>query len=561
MYFKKFFKSQFLTNLIFVSIIILFSSSINSFFGHKGLMPLDDLQNFNSGYRVLNGDFPFRDYYSISGPFLDIFQSFFYKIFGVNWDSFILHSSFFNCLYSISIFIFLKSFNFSNKLALLYSLCSGLLMSPTAGNPTVEHHSLILGTISLILFIISSKEKNNILFFLVPIILLISFFIKQVPTAYFIILISIIYFLQIFRKTKIMDILLILLIGIICLFLILFFFQKNGAHIKIIIEQYILIAASLGENRISQINFESLFEVFKKLLFLFVCIIPLLINYLKTKNYDFLITSFGLFIIILFYELHSMNQLITFSLLPIFIFFAHRKILEIKTNKFLTVFFMIIIIYSFYRILRFEIYYIFAFLFFLIFIFVIKYKNKFKVEYLVITYLLISTSLYFEKYIKLRQWDDISFDKKKIFKGEEIDEKFKNLDWQTVYFDNSNQEKKFLLKMKKFLDKQKQSNYLYITDYQLFNVILGRKDFSPVKYWHYNTSFPGKTHPYRENFENFFKIKLKENNVELIISDGTAISSKKIYEFTWIKNCLVQKENKKIEDKNIVILKINLDCI
>ena len=189
MYFKNFFKSQFLTNLILVSIIIIFSSSINSFFGHRGLMPLDDLQNFNSGYRVLNGDFPFKDYYSISGPFLDIFQSFFYKLFGINWDSFILHSSFFNCLYSISIFYFLKNYKFSNKLALLYSLCSGILMSPTAGNPTVEHHSLILGTISLILFIISSKKKYNILFFLVPIILLISFFIKQVPSAYFIILI------------------------------------------------------------------------------------------------------------------------------------------------------------------------------------------------------------------------------------------------------------------------------------------------------------------------------------------------------------------------------------
>ena len=168
MYFKKFLKSQFCTNLIIVAIIILFSSSINSFFGHRGLMPLDDLQNFNSGYRVLNGDFPFRDYYSISGPFLDIFQSFFYKLFGINWNSFILHSSFFNCLYSISIFYFLKYYKFSNKLALLYSLCSGILMSPTAGNPTVEHHSLILSTISLLLFIISSNEKYNILFVFSP---------------------------------------------------------------------------------------------------------------------------------------------------------------------------------------------------------------------------------------------------------------------------------------------------------------------------------------------------------------------------------------------------------
>ena len=82
MYFKKFLKSQFLNNLLFVSIIIIFSSSINSFFGHRGLMPLDDLQNFNSGYRVPMVIFPL-DYYSISGPLLDIFPKFFTNFLGL----------------------------------------------------------------------------------------------------------------------------------------------------------------------------------------------------------------------------------------------------------------------------------------------------------------------------------------------------------------------------------------------------------------------------------------------------------------------------------------------
>ena len=96
-----------------ISAIILAAFFVNYHYGHQGLMPLDDLQNFNSGFRVLNGDFPFRDYYSITGPILDIWQSNLYDLFGVSWKSFILHASILNCVYAISIFIFLNSVRMS----------------------------------------------------------------------------------------------------------------------------------------------------------------------------------------------------------------------------------------------------------------------------------------------------------------------------------------------------------------------------------------------------------------------------------------------------------------
>lgn len=156
-----------MTKLSLILIISLFSFSINFYYGHQGLMPLDDLQNFNSGFRVLKGDFPFKDYYSITGPFLDIWQSYIYKIFGISWQSFVLHASLMNCLYSISIFIFLQKLNFSLITSFLFSISGGLLMYPTAGNPTVEHSSLILSVIATFLFIIGSKENKNYLFFLV----------------------------------------------------------------------------------------------------------------------------------------------------------------------------------------------------------------------------------------------------------------------------------------------------------------------------------------------------------------------------------------------------------
>ena len=174
-----------LSSIIFILLVSFF---VNFYFGHQGLMPLDDLQNFNSGHRILKGDFPFRDYYSITGPILDIWQSIIYKIFGSNWQSLIIHASLLNCTFSISVFIFLKKLNFKTLDSFFYSICSGLLMFPPTGNPTVEHNSLALSMISFFIFIIGLKENKNYLLFISIFIFLTTFFIKQVLTAYFIIL-------------------------------------------------------------------------------------------------------------------------------------------------------------------------------------------------------------------------------------------------------------------------------------------------------------------------------------------------------------------------------------
>ena len=95
-----------LIELSLIVLLLFISFIVNYYYGHQGLMPLDDLQNFNSGYRVKLGDFPFIDYYSITGPILDIWQSNIYKVFGINWQSFVIHASIMNCLYSLSIFFF-----------------------------------------------------------------------------------------------------------------------------------------------------------------------------------------------------------------------------------------------------------------------------------------------------------------------------------------------------------------------------------------------------------------------------------------------------------------------
>ena len=68
------------------------------------------------------------------------------------------------------------------------------------------------------------------------------------------------------------------------------------------------------------------------------------------------------------------------------------------------------------------------------------------------------------------------------FNGEVIDQKFKNLQWKTRYnLSKEDEIKDFSLKIN--LLKSLNDNFIFITDYQIYNNILNLEDYSPVKYW------------------------------------------------------------------------------
>ena len=125
-----------------------------------------------------------------------------------------------------------------------------------------------------------------------------------------------------------------------------------------------------------------------------------------TKKLDISIILISLSLIIIFYEVHSNNQPITFSLLPLYVslfyYFYSKENLELKFVKY---FLYLIIVYAFYRILRYETFYIFIFISLFI---IIYFKKKGSINNLLLVYLFVTTCLYFEKYIKIRAWDDLS---------------------------------------------------------------------------------------------------------------------------------------------------------
>ena len=553
---------------IFSLIILIFSSFfINFYFGHQGLMPLDDLQNFSSGYRILTGDFPFIDYYSITGPILDIWQSIIYKILGVSWSSLVIHSSILNVLYTLIIYFFLRSHNFQIFYTFFYSLSAGILMYPPAGNPTVEHHSLIISLIAFIFFIIGLKKNNNYYLFLSPLFFTVAFFIKQVPTSYFIIFTIIIYFSQIYKKIDLINFKVLTSSSLISLFIISLYFFINKVPIELFFNQYVIIAMDLGESRFNQVSLSHIHENISKLFFLLFLLIPSFVFFIKGNKKNSFIILFGLSFIICFYEIHSNNQPITFALLPFFLGLLHNDLLiNISKSKFTEYFFYIIISYAFFRILRFEFYYFYIYLFILIFLFNKKFfKNKLKyLNFLFVIYLAITTSFYYEKYVKIRSWDDLKKnDLQSSFKGEQIDIMFKNLNWKTINFQDSNLEKQTINELLIYLKTLDENyNYIMITDYQIYNAILNRKNFSPVKYWFVGATYPHVNNPNRNEFEIFFKNKIINNNIQEIMIDGSAnFNENDLNEFKWLATCLLRNKDYSFKNENIKIYKIKKNCI
>ena len=63
---------------VLVIILILFSLLINQYYGNRGIFPVDSFSQFDTGFRILLGEYPFKNYWVVSGPFIDYIQAIFF---------------------------------------------------------------------------------------------------------------------------------------------------------------------------------------------------------------------------------------------------------------------------------------------------------------------------------------------------------------------------------------------------------------------------------------------------------------------------------------------------
>ena len=465
-----------------VIFLIFFSILFNQFYGYVGILPIDSFLIFNSGYDLMNGYYPFKDYWTIKEPFIDLIQAIFFKIFGVSWFSYVLHASIFNCIITICTFFLLKRLNLSIGLSFFYSLCVAILTYPTVGTPFSDHHTLILCLLSFYLFILAIKENKNIYWFLIPVLLGFSFMSKQAPTVYVIFLISLISIIF-FIKSKNLSNFLYALAGfstVTILFFILLFLAD--INFNDFLTQYFLYPKSLGGSR-----FEWLFPFeFKRIIWRFklqylsiALLIYLFVKFSLTKNKifsDYLVILSVIFfsLLTIMHQLMTINAIFIYCLIPVFSGLSHVYLKKYLINRNLISNFLIILS-------------------------------------------LCSTIYYYLSYVKNRTFMDLrDVNINNSIDGEKIHPKLSKIKWITMFYPNNPEEEILNIQLAlKTLGEDKNKKML-ITDYQFISVFLKEYDYSPTRFWYNFHGYPSESNKYFNYWKDFVLKKIRKNDIKNI---------------------------------------------
>ena len=168
-------------NIIF---IILVPLSVNYYYGSIGVFPIDTFAFFDSSNLISKGFLPIRDYWTSNGFLIDLIQSIFFKIFGVNWQIYLLHSSIVNFLLTFFTYKFLTSEGLNHKYSLLYSLCAGILALSIIWRSFSRSSFNYFFNNSNLFFCIFYPEKFKILSILDNIFFILGIFKQQVPANF-----------------------------------------------------------------------------------------------------------------------------------------------------------------------------------------------------------------------------------------------------------------------------------------------------------------------------------------------------------------------------------------
>jgi len=465
---------------IYPIVLALFSLSINQYYGYVGILPIDSFLIFNSGYDLLNGFYPFKDYWTIKEPFIDLLQALFFKILGVSWFSYVLHASIFNLLISLSTYFILRYFRLSSNLSFLYSLCVAALTYPTAGTPFSDHHTLIFCILSLYLFLITLKTNNKFFWFILPFLLGFSFLSKQAPTAYLILLISFFSLIYFFYK-KDFNGLVYAIIGA-SVFIVIFIITLLMLNIKIVdfINQYFLFPQTLGVTRLDWIfpfEFKRIILRFKVHYLSIFFLIFILIKYAaqkekKIKIEEVLVALSLVFtcILFIFHQLMTINAIFIYCLIPIFFAFS-----QIYCNKF--------------------------------------YQKKY-LKIFFVSALLISSTYYFIKYVHSRTFMDLqSVDISKAVDAKKIDKRLSGVKWITMFYPEQPNEEIKNINFAIEILKNDIERKMLITDYQFISVFLNEYDYSVTRFWYDFHGYPSSDNKFFNYWKDFVISKIRENDV------------------------------------------------
>ncbi len=492
-------------DIFVIPFLFIFGIIINQYYGNQGVFPHDSFAHFETGYRIISGEHPFKNYWIISGPLVDYIQSLFFLILGVNFQSYVIHASIFNGILTIFVFLFFRQFGLNKSYSIIYAIFFSILAYPSSGTPFVDHHAAFFSLLGVLSVISAIHKDNNIFWILSPIFLICAFLSKQVPSAYVTIALILILIFYFYKEKKIKPLLLSATSLVIFTLFILFFGFINGISFSSFFDQYISYPQTIGQTRFQDLGNVSLIGIIGNFKFIFILQFLLILVYFKNKlfnkknlYYFFIISFFS--IALIFHQILTRNQIFIFFLIPILAGFIHLNIL----------------------------------------------KEKKMYQYLMILFCFFITVKYHYRFNEGRKFHElINANLKLSINAEVIDERLSGLRWITPQFQNNpTNEIEFILDKIKILAKDKRKK-MVLSNYPFLSVILEENFFSPTR-WHIfdGTDYPQIGNLYYKEYQKMFLNILKFNKIEVVYTIDP-INEDIIFNYI-DKNCF---EEKKITEK------------
>ena len=490
---------------ILILLLILFSLLVNQYYGNRGIFPVDSFAHFDTGFRILLGEHPFKDYWIVSGPFVDYLQAIFFYIFGVNWQSYVFHASIINVILCVFTFIILKKLKLNIFYSFLYSTFFSVLAYPSSVTPFVDHHSSFFSLLGVYFLILAIKEEKKLYWLSCPIFLGFAFLSKQVPAFYIIFsMVSVLAFYSFTRK-KYYWIKYFFLSTVFFISIVLIFGRVQGIYLSSFLEQYIYYPQTIGSSRFNDVGMK-LINGIGNFKFIYIVLLPLFYfnikkilsekEYFKSKNFIyFLILILFTFSLILHQTL-TRNQIFIFFLIPIIIGFTHIYFLP----------------------------------------------NKKIISTVLLVFCLFATTKYhirFNEERKFHELNDSNFELST--NGNKIDKKFSGLKWISPQFKSDPEKEIILIKeIRTYLENDKE-NKMLMTNYSFYSAILNQKLHSTSR-WHIfdGTDYPQKKSKYFMSYKNLLVNSIRQNNIKVIYTIYP-VKNSNIYDYI-DKKCFEEKK-------------------
>lgn len=464
-------------DILVIPFLLIFGILINQYYGNQGAFPHDSFAHFETGYRIINGEHPFKDYWIISGPLVDYLQSLFFLFLGVNFQIYVFHASIFNGVLTVLVFLFFRQFKMDKIYCTIYAIFFSFLAYPSSGTPFVDHHSAFFSLLGVLSAILAINKGNHYFWILSPVFLICAFFSKQVPTFYVSIPLLLILITYFYKQKEIKPLVLSAASFTIFTLLILFFGFINGISFAYFLDQYISYPQSIGQSRFENLKNISIFGIIGNFKFILILKVTLALIFFKKnlfnkKNLYYFLIIFSFSLALIFHQILTRNQIFIFFLIPLLGGFIHIYLL----------------------------------------------KEKKIYQYLVILFCIFATIKYHYRFNDGRKFHElINANLKLSINAEAIDKRLSGLQWITPqHMNDPAGEIKIILENKEILSSDDRKK-MVLSNYPFLSVILEQNFFSPTR-WHIfdGTDYPQIGNKFYSRYQEMFLNILRLNKIEVI---------------------------------------------